>query len=298
MAAPCSARYAPDGRSARRTTRRVRRRSCGDCGRGCADRRRGARQSRATARHSARRSARHDVGDRRIAARRRARCRGALPGAHRRRERHRQGAGRARDPPGSARRAKAFCTSTARRCPRTWSNRSCSATRAAPSPAPRRARRACSRKPTAARSSSTKSASCPRAQAKLLRVLQEARSGASARPCRADRRAHRRRHQPRLPQEVDAGRFRPICYYRLDVVHSRCPAARPGRRHPVPRRDFWRDSTARVGSRAVLASPTQPRWRSTTGRGTSASCRTCSRLWRSAARSGASFRRQRCRRPS
>ena len=52
----------------------------------------------------------------------------------------------------------ASCRSTAARCPRTCSRASCSATSAAPSPARCARRRACSRRPTAARCSSTRSA--------------------------------------------------------------------------------------------------------------------------------------------
>ena len=75
------------------------------------------------------------------------------------RERHRQGADRAGHPLREPARARgASCRSTAAPCPRTCSRASCSATSAAPSPARCATRRGCSRRPTAARSSSTRSA--------------------------------------------------------------------------------------------------------------------------------------------
>ena len=116
--------------------------------------------------------------------------------------------------------------STARRCPRRCSRASCSATRAAPSPTPSARAPACSCRPTAARSSSTRSARCRSAlQPKLLRALQER----TVRPVGGDtrgavRRAHRRRHQPR-PRDARSrsGRFREDLYYRINVIqHRRC----------------------------------------------------------------------------
>ena len=90
-----------------------------------------------------------------------------LGGRHRRqrpdhrRERHRQGADRQR----AARAQRAGATgrgsrSTARRCPRTSSSPSCSATPRARSPAPPPRRSACWRRPTRARCCSTRSRRC------------------------------------------------------------------------------------------------------------------------------------------
>ena len=89
------------------------------------------------------------------------RPRGAEPGdrAHSGRERHGQGAGRARVPP-AIRPAPTSRSSpsTPATCRRTCSNRTCSATSKARSPARSSRRRACSSWPTRARSSSTRSA--------------------------------------------------------------------------------------------------------------------------------------------
>ena len=75
--------------------------------------------------------------------------------------------------------------STAPRCPTTSSRRSSSATRAAPSPAPSASAPASSRRPTAARCSSTKSASCRRARRpSCCASSRTARCAASARTCR------------------------------------------------------------------------------------------------------------------
>ena len=72
---------------------------------------------------------------------------------------HRQGTGRARDPqPQPARAMARSSRSIARRSRASWSRANCSATRRAPSPARSRAARASSRRPTAARCSSTRSA--------------------------------------------------------------------------------------------------------------------------------------------
>ena len=72
--------------------------------------------------------------------------------------------------------------STAARCPRRCSRASCSATCAARSRAPRRRRWACSRRPTGARSSSTRSEMSPVMQVKLLRGSRSASSSGSAAP--------------------------------------------------------------------------------------------------------------------
>jgi transcriptional regulator with GAF, ATPase, and Fis domain len=97
-----------------------------------------------------------------------------------------------------------------------------------------------------------------RAQAKLLRVLQEGelRRVGDTVSRRIDVRIVSATNR-RLPQEVDAGRFRLDLLYRLDVVHVTVPPLRDRREDiPILAEHFWRDTTARVGSRAVLASPT------------------------------------------
>ena len=76
--------------------------------------------------------------------------------------------------PQSARQQGRSSRSTPRRSPRTCSSRSCSATRRARSPARMRCAAGASSRPTAARCSSTRSATCRRAlQTRLLRVLAE-----------------------------------------------------------------------------------------------------------------------------
>ena len=77
-----------------------------------------------------------------------------------RRDRHRQGTGRPHPLPAEQARRHAVRPRQLRRpVARTWSKASCSAIARAPSPAPTAITRACSRWPTAARCSSTKSAS-------------------------------------------------------------------------------------------------------------------------------------------
>jgi DNA-binding NtrC family response regulator/tetratricopeptide (TPR) repeat protein len=97
-----------------------------------------------------------------------------------------------------------------------------------------------------------------RAQAKLLRVLQEGelRRVGDTTSRRIDVRVVAATNR-RLPQEVDAGRFRLDLLYRLDVVHITVPPLRDRREDiPMLAEQFWRDAAARVGSRATLAATT------------------------------------------
>ena len=98
----------------------------------------------------------------------------------------------------------------------------------------------------------------PRAQAKVLRVVQEGelrRVGENV-SRRVDVRIVSATNRA-LRQDVEGGRFRLDLLYRLDVVHITVPPLRD-RREDIAELagHFWRDATARVGSRATLGAAT------------------------------------------
>jgi transcriptional regulator with PAS, ATPase and Fis domain len=95
----------------------------------------------------------------------------------------------------------------------------------------------------------------PRAQAKLLRVIQEGelrRIGENV-SRRIDVRIVAATNRE-LRSEADAGRFRRDLLYRLDVIRITVPPLRD-RREDLPALvdHFWTDATQRVGSRATLS---------------------------------------------
>jgi DNA-binding NtrC family response regulator len=98
----------------------------------------------------------------------------------------------------------------------------------------------------------------PRAQAKLLRVIQEGeirRVGENI-SRRVDVRIVAATNR-NLSNEASAGRFRLDLLYRLDVVHIALPPLRDRRDDIAPLADrYWREAADRVGSRASLASTT------------------------------------------
>jgi len=95
----------------------------------------------------------------------------------------------------------------------------------------------------------------PRAQAKVLRVIQEGeirRIGENI-ARRVDVRVVSATNRD-LRREVDAGRFRLDLLYRLDVVRIQVPPLRERREDIALLLDhFWADLTRRTGSRAVLS---------------------------------------------
>lgn len=98
----------------------------------------------------------------------------------------------------------------------------------------------------------------PRAQAKVLRTVQEGelrRVGENV-ARRIDVRIVSATNRD-LRQDVADGRFRRDLLYRLDVIRITLPALRERREDiPVLGEHWWREATARVGSRAVLSTAT------------------------------------------
>jgi transcriptional regulator with PAS, ATPase and Fis domain len=98
----------------------------------------------------------------------------------------------------------------------------------------------------------------PRAQAKLLRVIQEGelrRIGENL-SRRVDVRIVSATNRD-LREEVRAGRFRLDLLYRLDVIRLCVPPLRERREDVAMLADhFWKEATTRIGSRAVLSAST------------------------------------------
>jgi len=98
----------------------------------------------------------------------------------------------------------------------------------------------------------------PRAQAKLLRTIQEGevrRVGENL-ARRVDVRLVAATNRD-LRQEVGAGRFREDLFYRLDVIRIVVPPLRDRREDvTVLAEIFWRQAVSRLGSQAVLAAST------------------------------------------
>ena len=141
-----------------------------------------------------------------------------------------------------------------------------------------------------------------RVQAKLLRVLQEGevrRVGRNDRP--QGRRSHRRRDQSAAGRaKSPRGAFRADLWYRLDVIRITLPPLRERLEDlPLLRAHLWHALAARTGKpRGAGAGRPSPRSPPTTGRATSASCRTCSRRCSSRRRARDSSAPRRCPRTS
>ncbi len=146
-----------------------------------------------------------------------------------RRDRHRQGGRRPRGPRRQpARRASPSSSSTAAASRRRWPRACSSGTSAAPSPAPTSDARARWPRPTAARSSSTSSASCrstcsPSCSAPWPRGRCAASAGSAFEPIDVRVVAATRRD---LSAEMNAGRFRSDLFFRIAQVRVEMPALR------------------------------------------------------------------------
>ena len=95
----------------------------------------------------------------------------------------------------------------------------------------------------------------PRAQAKLLRAIQEGeiRRVGENHPRRVDTRIVAATNRP-LGDEARDGRFRRDLLYRLDVVRITVPPLRERPEDIAPlAREFWREAVRRTGSRAELS---------------------------------------------
>ena len=95
----------------------------------------------------------------------------------------------------------------------------------------------------------------PRAQAKLLRAIQEGeiRRVGENHPRRVDTRIVAATNRP-LGDEARAGRFRQDLLYRLDVVRITVPPLRERPEDIAPlAREFWREAMRRTGGRAELS---------------------------------------------
>ena len=198
-----------------------------------------------------------------------------------------------------ARRASRTSPSTAPRSPRRCSSRSCSVTSRARSPARASTRSASSRRPTAARCSSTRSASCRvMLQAKVLRAVEQGEVqplGSNEPPDRVDVRLICATNRD-LEAMAKTGAFRDDLFYRLSVMTLELPplrsykdnlemlanvfleqsARRARQAGAAPRRPTCSRASPRTTSRATCASSrTRSSTRSSCAPATSCASRTC-----------------------